>query len=113
MVNIFEILQGGYVYMKILVISAEVEFGEWFQKYGLVKNIFFRVGVGKLLLVKCGQALNNRKKKSSLFRFSKSLYLLDLRICFRLKVTRPWLKFRIRFSQYIKHEIFPNGIGDT
>ena len=58
------------------------------------------MGVGKLLLVKCSQALSNWIKKFSLFCFCKFLCLLDLKICFCLKRARPWLESRIKFYGY-------------
>ena len=58
------------------------------------------VRVGKLLLVKCSQALSNWIKKSSLFCFWKFLCLVDLKICVYLKSARPWLEFRIKFNLY-------------
>ena len=61
---------------------------------------FTEVGSGKLLLVKCSQALSNWIKKFSLLCFCKCLWLVDLRICFYLKRARPWLQFRMKFSSY-------------
>ena len=34
-----------------------------------------------------------------MFCFCTFLWLLDLRICFRLKTARPWSEFRINFNQ--------------
>ena len=65
-------------------------------------------GEGKLLLVKCSEALSNRIRKSSLFCFEQIFCPLDPRICFCLKRTRYWFEFRIKFSM---HEIFPESIG--
>ena len=56
------------------------------------------VGIGKLLLVKFNQKLNNWIKRS--FFFLEFLCLLNLRIYFCLKSAKPWLEFRIKFNWY-------------
>ena len=82
-----------------------------FKNIGLSRISSTDVKVERLLLAKSIQALTNWTKKSSLLCFCKFLCLLDLRICFCLKKGRPWLEFRVKFSQYTQHEIFQESIG--
>ena len=59
------------------------------------------VGTGKLLFVKCSQALSNEIRKSSLhFTVLQILVSGRSRNLFYLKKARTRLKFRIKFNRY-------------
>ena len=59
------------------------------------------VEIVKLLLVKCGQRLNNYIKNTSLFYFCMFLCLVDLKICDCLNsLSKPWLELSIKLNQY-------------
>ena len=84
--------------IEIRVIRAKVQLGVWVLNMGWARISSIDVGIGKLLLVKFNQKLNNWIKRS--FFFLEFLCLLNLRIYFCLKSAKPWLEFRIKFNWY-------------